>query len=63
MNTLNYIPINRAMAELHLSKFKFYQLVQDGSLTIKKLGRKSYVSVAQINKMFEDAPEADLERA
>jgi len=52
-HALNYMPINRAMKELGISKYKFYQLVKEGRIKLVKLDRKSFVSVKEINSLFE----------
>lgn len=57
-STFNHVPVSRAMEELRMSKFKFYGLVREGKITIKKLGRRSYVSINQVNELLENAPEA-----
>ena len=50
---LTHIPINKAMELLGISKFKFYGLVKEEKLNIKKIGKKSFVSVDQINSLFD----------
>ena len=55
---LTHCPINRAMEWTGLSKFRFYQLVNEGKLRIVKVGRKSFVSVDELNALFEEHPES-----
>lgn len=50
---LTHIPINQAMSLLGISKFKFYSLVREGRLKIKKLDKKSFVSVEELNGLFK----------
>ena len=54
---LTHLPINKAMELLGVSKYKFYGLVNDRRLTIKKVGKKSFVAVSEINALFEEQPE------
>lgn len=56
---LSHVPISRAMQLLGISKFLFYKLVKEQQLTIKKIGRKSFVSVAELNALFEEDSPSD----
>ena len=50
---LSHMPIAQAMQALGISKFFFYKLVNEGQLSIKKVGRKSFVAVAELNELFK----------
>lgn len=52
---ITHIPVSKAMELLGFSKYKFYGLVNEGVLDIKKVGKKSFVSIAQINNLFQEA--------
>ncbi|GAA0439542.1 MULTISPECIES: helix-turn-helix transcriptional regulator [Sphingomonas] len=48
----DYISIKEACAETHLSKTTLYKLMAENRLRRLKVGRKTYLSVAELKALF-----------
>jgi len=55
MNKLNYISLNEALRQLDCSKFFIYKLINSGKLTKKKIGKKTFLLVDELNSLLEEA--------
>jgi hypothetical protein len=52
-----YRPVKRAFIEIGVGTTRGYQLINQGLIRAVKLGRKTYVDMQSVARMFESLPE------
>jgi excisionase family DNA binding protein len=56
----NFYSIGDACAAYGFGRTRLYQLLSDGKIEAKKLGRKTLVSAASLKSYFASLPSADI---
>jgi hypothetical protein len=52
-----YRPVKRAFTEIGVGTTRGYQLINQGLIRAVKLGRKTYIDMQSVARMFEALPE------
>jgi hypothetical protein len=55
--TRRYKPVKRAFIEIGVGTTRGYQLINQGLIRAVKLGRKTYIDMQSVTRMFESLPE------
>lgn len=52
--------VSQACARIGVGKTKFWQIVSEGQIVIRKIGRRSFVLEEDLNEYIRSRPEASL---
>ncbi|MEM9829910.1 MAG: helix-turn-helix domain-containing protein [Bacteroidota bacterium] len=50
----SYVPINQVCTELGISRTRVYQLIKEHNISLMKLGKKSLLSVEDVEALITD---------
>lgn len=57
-----FITVKEAKAVIPASHDKIYKLIKEGRLEVRKLGRRTLISVESINRLHDSLPRAAIDR-
>ncbi|TIM37652.1 helix-turn-helix domain-containing protein [Mesorhizobium sp.] len=57
-----FLTIKETKAAIPVSHDKLYKLIKAGKLEVRKLGRRTLISVASIERLHDSLPRAEIDR-
>ncbi|TPN41388.1 helix-turn-helix domain-containing protein [Mesorhizobium sp. B1-1-6] len=58
-----FLTVKEAKAAIPASHDKIYKLIKAGQLEVRKLGRRTLISVASIEHLHDSLPRAEIDRS